>query len=350
MSLRVAVVNTQVPFVSGGAELHAQSLITALERAGHEAVLVSIPFKWYPPERILDHMLACRLLDLSESNGVKIDVAIGLKFPAYLVPHPRKVIWLLHQHRTAYDQWDAPFADLIHHPAGLQIRDAIRSADREHFAEATRVFANSRNVASRLSRYCEIDSTPLYHPPPGADLIRGGPFGDYLFFPSRLTPIKRQELVLEGLAHTREPVRVRFAGSPDVPSYLEKLKEKARALGVSDRVEWLGPISEEEKRAQYAGALGVLYPPLDEDYGYVTLEAMLAGKPVVTCADSGGPLEFIQDREQGRVVPSSPEGLGSAMDELWSTRGLARSWGEAARARYEAMDIRWPSVVEKLLG
>ena len=40
-------------------------------------------------------------------------------------------------------------------------------------------------------------------------------------------------------------------------------------------------------------ALGVIFPPLDEDYGYVTLEAMLAAKPVITCTDSGGPLEFV---------------------------------------------------------
>ena len=48
-------------------------------------------------------------------------------------------------------------------------------------------------------------------------------------------------------------------------------------------------ISDEEKLRLYANCLGVIYPPLDEDYGYITLEAMLAQKPVVTTRDAGGP-------------------------------------------------------------
>jgi hypothetical protein len=58
----------------------------ALRSLGHEAEIVAIPFKWYPPERILAQVLACRLLDLSESGGSPIARVIGLKFPVYLIP------------------------------------------------------------------------------------------------------------------------------------------------------------------------------------------------------------------------------------------------------------------------
>ena len=103
--MRIIVATVQVPFVRGGAEMHAEGLRDALQREGHEAEIVAVPFKWYPSSRILDCMLACRLFDLSESSGAKIDRLIGLKFPAYLYPIRIK-LWILHQHRAAYDMWD----------------------------------------------------------------------------------------------------------------------------------------------------------------------------------------------------------------------------------------------------
>ena len=84
----------RVPFIRGGAEVHAEGLRDALRRFGHEAEILAIPFKWYPPEKILDHMLACQLLDVSEVAGTPVDRVIGLKFPAYLIPHPNKVLWI----------------------------------------------------------------------------------------------------------------------------------------------------------------------------------------------------------------------------------------------------------------
>ena len=190
---------------------------------------------------------------------------------------------------------------------------------------------------------------PLYHPPPAAERFYAGEAQDYFLFPSRLQHLKRQALVLSALAHTRHEVRLRFAGSADHPAYAEELRRLALQLGVQRRVEWLGLVSEEAKRALYAQALGVVFPPLDEDYGYVTLEAMLAAKPVITCTDSGGPLEFIRHGATGLVAEPTPEALAAAMDRLWEARPQARAMGEAGRARYESLGISWPTVVGRLL-
>jgi len=119
-------------------------------------------------------------------------------------------------------------------------------------------------------------------------------------------------------------------------------------LRVHDRVEWLGQISEEEKREAYALARAVVFPPLDEDYGYVTLEAMLASKPVLTCRDSGGPLEFVQHERTGLVADPNPECIANAMDRLWRSPDEAQVFGEAGRSRYEQMNINWKNVVRKL--
>src|SRR5437763_10325740 len=170
--MRVLIATTQVPFIQGGAETMAKGLRQALRAAGHEAEIVAIPFKWYPPERIVETMLACRLLDLTESAGARVDRVIGLKFPAYLIPHPNKIIWLLHQHRTAYELWDHPAAgDLIHFPNGLVVREAIRQADRELIPEAKAIYTLSENVSGRLRRYSGIPSEPLYNPPANASLF-----------------------------------------------------------------------------------------------------------------------------------------------------------------------------------
>lgn len=348
--MRILIATVQVPFIRGGAEIHAEGLRDALRAAGHETEILAIPFKWYPPEKILDHILACRLLDVSEVAGTRVDRLIGLRFPAYLIPHPNKVLWILHQHRTAYDLWDHALSDLVYYPNGSQVREAIEYADRKLIPEARAVFANSRNVAHRLKRFCDIDSTPLYHPPPGAEKFYSGEAGEYLFFPSRLCIPKRQELVLGALAATRNPVRISFAGTSDHPDYTDKLQSLARKLKVQKRVEWLGGISEEEKRAQYANALAVVYPPVDEDYGYVTLEAMLSGKPVITCRDSGGPLEFVVDQGTGLIAEPAPEALAAAFDFVWENSDKARVWGQAGRDRYASLNLSWSHVIQKLLA
>jgi glycosyltransferase involved in cell wall biosynthesis len=348
--MRILITTVQVPFIRGGAEILAEGLRDALCAAGHEAEIAAIPFKWYPPERIVDQMLACRLLDITESTGMAVDRVIGLKFPAYFIPHPNKVLWILHQHRTAYDLWDHTLGDLIRFPNGAQIRDAIREADARLLPEAKKIFTISRNVSQRLKDYCGINSTPLYNPPLHAEHFYCAAAEDYFFFPSRLTPPKRQALVLEALAGTCRPVRVRFAGPVDHPSYAEALKTQAQKLKVHHRVEWRGSVTEEEKRRQYACALGIIFPPINEDYGYVTLEAMLSSKPMITCIDSGGPLEFVRAGQTGLIVEPTPEALAAAMDTLWENRAQAQAMGEAGRALYDSQKIFWPQVVERLLA
>lgn len=348
--LRILIATVSVPFVHGGAEIHAEGLCRALREAGHQAEIIAIPFKWYPPERILDQMLACRLLDLSETVGVAVDRLIGLKFPAYLIPHPRKVIWLLHQHRQAYDLWQHPLNDLDRYANGDEVRAAIHRADCELIPQALHVFANSRNVAARLQTFCGLHAIPLYHPPRDAARFYTLAAEDFLYFPSRINPLKRQDLVLEALAQTRLPVRVCFSGSADEAAFERKCVALAQKNGCADRVQWWGSVSEEKKRDLYARSLGVLFPPIDEDYGYITLEAMLAEKPVITCRDSGGPLEFVIDHQTGIVADPTPEALAAAMDSLWEDRERARQWGDAGRQRYGDLRIDWDHVVEKLLA
>ncbi len=344
--MRVGVVTTQAPFIVGGAERHSANLVAALKARGHEAVEISIPYKWYPGSALVDHAMAAKLIDL-EGLGYPVDLMVGLKFPAYLAQHPNKVLWILHQHRQAYDIWEAGASELQRDPDGAAVREFIRAEDRAAIGAARRVFANSANVAGRLRRYLGLAAEPLYHPPPNAERLRPGPYGDYLYAPSRLGPTKRQSLMIEALAHAPR-VRLKIAGPPDAPGFDVALRDQARALGVEDRCEVLGPVSDAEMIRLYAECRAVVFVPVDEDYGYITLEAMLSAKPVVTVTDAGGPLEFVRDGREGYVVAPTPEALGAAF-----TRAMeedAEALGTAALAAYREKEIGWDRVVEALTG
>jgi glycosyltransferase involved in cell wall biosynthesis/SAM-dependent methyltransferase len=347
--MRIAVLTTQCPFVLGGAELHAANLVRVLRAAGHEAEIVSMPFKWYPSTTVLDHMLAARSMDVSEFNGVKIDLAICLKFPAYLMQHPNKTFWILHQHRQAYDMWDSGQTDLFNDSNGQLVREAVREADNVELGRATRIFANSANVAKRLRMYNNIVAEPLYHPPPLAGRLHTGEYGSYFYYPSRISPTKRQEFVLRSLACSRPDVRVVFSGSADNSDYGDSLRQLAEELGVADRVEWKGFVSEAEMLELYAGARGVLFTPEDEDLGYVVFEAMLAGKPVLTLIDAGEPAAIVRDRMEGYVVVPEHAEFGDAMSRLATSPDLARTMGMAGLERYDTLDISWDKVIARLL-
>lgn len=345
MSVRtILVCETQVPLVKGGAELLVRQLVTQLEARGFLVDRVSLPFKWYPKEEILAHAAAWRLLDLSESNGQRIDCVIATKFPTYFVRHPNKVTWLVHQHRAAYDLCGTRFTDFEETEPDVALRDRLLALDRQMLAESRRLFTIGRVVSERLEKFIGLRAPVLHNPPALAPRLRPGPYGDYVLSVGRLESIKRVDLAVRALRHTDSAVRLLVAGDGTCRGDVECETE---ALGLADRVRFLGPVDDDALVELYAGALGVVFAPYDEDYGYVTLEAFLAAKPVITARDSGGPLEFVVDGVNGIVCDPEPEALGAAIQALASNRRRAQELGEAGLQR--ARGITWDSVIEHLV-
>ncbi|MFN2532126.1 MAG: glycosyltransferase family 4 protein [Pyrinomonadaceae bacterium] len=347
MIKNIVICTTQVPFTSGGGEAHVSGLRCALRSAGYNAEIVALPFKWYPPAEIMRGALAWRLLDLHEANGKTIDMVIGMKFPAYLVAHERKVLWIMHQYRSAYNLWGTEFDDLSTYPDGATIREWIHNCDNRMIPQARKVFANSRAVADRLFRFNKIQSEPLYHPPPRAERLRAGNQGDYIFYPSRLEPQKRQHLLIDAARHLRTAVKIVLAGACSDRAHYE---EMIRSAGVAEQICFKDFVEETEILDLYANALGVCYLPFDEDYGYVTLEGMLSAKPLVVPTDGGGATEFIEDSREGLVVEPDPRAIAEALDELYSNRDRARQMGLRGREKLQAMNLSWSYVVEKLVS
>ncbi len=346
--MRIVIATVQVPFIHGGAEGLASGLLSALRAAGHEVEIVSMPFRFHPVAEIFRAMDMWQSEQLEQINGYRVDRVIALKFPAIYLQHPAKVAWLLHQHRSVYDLWETRYsAELRALPEGPALKRAITERDTEALRSCSRVFTIAKEVSKRLQQYNGLPSKPLYHPPPLAGRVFSATAEPYVFFPSRLEELKRQSLLVQAMRHTRTPIVALIAGDGGQRDHLEKLVARH---DLSQRVRLLGRISEDDMLAYYAHSLGVFFGPFEEDYGYVTLEAMLAEKPVVTCTDSGGPLEFVVPGETGAVVAPEPKAIAEVLDQLYLDKRRSIAMGRAGAERYRALGISWPRVCEELLA
>ncbi len=339
--MRVAIATVQVPYLTGGAEALAAGLKAAIGRRGHPVEIVTLPFRFFPAAEISRAMRVWESEDLTHLNLYEPHRVICLKFPAYGLKHPDKALWLCHQHRSAYELSDAA-ADA----ENQALNAAVASFDARHIPEAAPRYTISNRVSARMKQFNGIDSTPIYHPPPLAAEHFNSRAQPYVFFPSRVEHAKRQELVVRAMAKVHNGSAV-FAGEG---GQLGAMRELAVQLGVSDRVRFLGRVTDGEILALYANAAAVIFTPLDEDYGYVTLEAMLSSKPVVTCSDSGGPLEFVADGETGHIVAPAPEEIASAIERLLAEPARAARMGRAGWARYDALVTSWDHLVDLLLA
>jgi glycosyltransferase involved in cell wall biosynthesis len=337
---RVLVCTAQVPFASGGAERHAEGLVREIAAFGHEAELVRLPFKWYPRAEILTSALAWRLLDVSEADGKRIDLVIPMKFPSYLVRHENKVVWLIHQFRQAYDRFGTEQSDFTASPEDTRWRELIAEADRTGLSEARKIFTNAQNTADRLSRFNGLKAEALYHPPPLTGRYRCEASQGFALAAGRLDSWKRVDLAIAAAAAGRFALVI--AGEGPDRTRLEALAAKSGATA-----RFAGRVSDDELLGLYATCGAVIFPPADEDYGYVALEAFLSKKPVVTCADSGGPLEFVVDGENGRVVAPDGAALGAAVADLLARPEKAKEFGERGFERVR--EIRWENAVRALL-
>jgi len=340
----ILICSVQAPFIVGGAEILVSELRKNLEVRGFRVDVCNVPFKWYPVSEIVRQSLAWRLLDLTESNGEKVDLVIPTKFPSFLVRHPRKVCWLFHQHREAYDLFGTEFCSFTDSEEDQETRRAIHRMDSVALSECEKIFTISKNVAGRLGRFNGLPAEPLYPPPHHQGRYRHLEYGDYLFYAGRLDRLKRLSLVLDALARVRGPAKIKIAGKGPLEGELQK---QVRRLGIGDRVEFLGFVPDEALLELYSRARGAYYAPLNEDYGYVTVEAFLSGKPVLTTSDAGGPLEFVTDGESGLVTAPDPDAIAEGIDRLFEMpEARLRELGERGRERVSG--ITWDRVIGAL--
>ena len=349
--MRIAICHPVSSGGTGGAEAHVESLAAALRDAGHHVTFVGRPYGRATARELVEQVAAWRSLDVAAAADGPVDAVVALKFPAYLVRHDRKVVWLMQQLHDAYELWEHhEYGRLVRQEGGETARRIVWNADRLALGEAERLFATSRNVAGRLERSLGLEATVLYHRPPMWDRLLGsvpGTHGDYVLAPGRLESRKRQLLAVDAMDAVRGGMRLVLVGDgPDAA----RLRARARAGRAAARIEFLSGVGDAELAELYRSAAAVCYPPFDEDYGYVTLEAFAAARPVVTTTDAGGPLEFVREGQTGIVVVPEPGALAEAFDRVWEDREAADRMGRAGRETLRDRIPDWPEVVSRLLG
>jgi glycosyltransferase involved in cell wall biosynthesis len=323
----------------------ARELATALGAAGHDAPIVVTPD--YGFGRQARAYVETWRTDVSRVNGQPVDQVISLRYPSYAVRHPRHVGWLNHTMREYYDLWDRLQAQIS---ARGRIKERIRkalthAADRYLLTHnVTRLFVQSRTIQERLAMWPELRPTVLYPPAPHRPYRTDG-YGPELFFVSRLTALKRADLVLRALAEPAGAgVRLVIGGEGEAR---EALAQLAGELDVASRVTFTGRLTDEQMLDWLARCRAVVFPPFQEDYGFVTPEAFASRKAVVTCRDSGGPAELVTDGVSGFVCDPTPASVATALQRLSEDGALAERMGTAAHQA--GARLSWPETVRTLV-
>lgn len=345
--MRVAVVTSAPLFVEGGHLVIARALVQALRDEGHEATMVLTPQNRFGRQGAA--YLSTWLTDVGLGDrSAPVDQVISLRYPSYAVRHPNHVVWLNHTMREYYDQWET-FKDTLSWKGRIKEgtrRRLIHVADRYLLTRNVRkVYAQSRTIAARLQRWGGIRSEPLYPPPPQR-AYRCDWYGDYIFAVSRLAPLKRLSLLIEALAHSQAAgIRCIIAGEGEEHRVLE---HAIMTKGLSSRVQLIGRIDEGQLLDHLARCRAVCFPPLDEDYGFVTVEAFASRKAVITCTDSGGPAELVVHNVNGKVCAPRAEALAAALREVVDDSAAAERLGQAALN--VVTEMTWPRAVTRLLS
>jgi glycosyltransferase involved in cell wall biosynthesis len=341
--VRIAVCRPQVPFAHGGVEIFTDTLVEELRARGHEADLVSVPYKWYPGARVLTQAFLWRLIDLDEADGRPIDLVVATKFPSYAIRHPNKRVWLVHQFRQAYELDRTELGQFGESAEERALRRKVQDLDRTALREATRLFATSGNVAGRLERSTGLAAEVLPHPPQQLD-YRCESYDGFVLSASRLDRAKRLDLLLEAAALDPSLEVVVVSDGPD----RERLEALMRERHLNGRVRFEGRVGGERLAELYARCGSVFYAPVDEDFGMGPYESFLSEKPVITTVDAGGPLDVVRDGETGLVVDPDAASVARAAAWLRDHRDDAAALGRRGKAL--ADEVTWDRAIERLLS
>lgn len=384
----IIVAPCPVPLVIGGAERLWSGLLDHLNRnTPHVADIIKLPGAERNFYEVLDSYRRFSELDLRN-----YELVISSKYPGWMTEHPNHVCYMLHPLRGLYDTYprhlppeyqtrhpeirallglvrgnDLSRAALVECLARVErltgrgrrrrlrlpvpadayafpgplIREIVHFCDRVGMRSVRRFAAISEAVAKRPGYFPAQAKVTAVHPAPNLTVFHPPREGGYFFTVSRLDAPKRIDLLIEATKQLGSDAELRIAGTgPDEP--------RLRALAGSDRrIRFLGFVNDDALLDLYADARAVLFVPFEEDFGLVTLEAMLASKPVVTATDSGGAGELVTDGQTGLITDADPDAIARAMATLQRDPELARTMGERARAR--AAEVTWERVCSVLL-
>lgn len=385
---KIAIVApASVPYIVGGAEKLYESLKQHInDCTSSSCEIISLPSPENSFYEVIDSYQRFSELELDQ-----YDLVVSTKYPSWMVSHKNHVCYMLHTLRGLYDTYH--LMNLPEHvdweSEGLGelkawMEHALQSPSdsnndlRYFFQKVKQLYAEKQNSAlfafpgpfirelvhfldsyalsrNRIKRHFAISSTvasrenyfpkgisakPLY-PAPLINNFECKKF-EYIFTISRLDTPKRIDMIIESFKFVKTDVQLIIAGDGPQRNYLERLASKDR------RIKFVGPVPDTELTQYYANALAIVFVPFDEDYGYITIEAMKSSKPVLTTTDSGGPNEFVRDGENGFSVSPDPRSIAEKIDYFCQNMDATRQMGNLAAQTVR--NIEWPHVVDRLIS
>ncbi len=345
---------------AGGAELHLHEAFGRIASAGHDVTVISSGWGEDEPSRTtLDHMTVIRC-------GQRLTYPLFVR-QAFRAAHAEQAFDLvvedLNKVPIFSPYWTGvPVVLLVHHLFG---ETAFQEAPWP-MAAATwllerpigrtyhglPVIAVSRSTADDLvSRGLEAADIEVIHN--GVDLGRFTPSSNRaetptLLYLGRLKRYKRIDLILAALAALRgrgHDARLLIAGTGD---YRDTLVEQVRALGLSQHVDFLGYISEDDKVRVFQESWVHVLMSEKEGWGLTNVEAGACGTATVA-ADAPGLRDSVQDGQTGVLVPGDNVGaLTEALVRFVTDRAYVESMG--SRAAEFAQSLTWDSTAGAILG
>jgi len=321
----------------GGAENLYQGLIEALKAAGHQADQIEVVVDESSFENILDAYCRCFYLNLDE-----YDLVISTKAPTYMIRHRNHISYLLHTIRAFYDQF------------------SLKSDEDHQRKRLIHKFDKYGLSPQRIKKHCVIGETvaqrlkdadafwngikfQVVYPATLHSNFREPKEWEFVFLPGRLHRMKRVDIAIKAMKYL-DGIKLLIAGEGEDA---ERLKLLTRELSLDDRVEFLDRVSNEELFDLYSRALVVLFVPVQEDYGYITIEAFKSKKPVITCDDSGEPSRLVKDNVSGFVVNPDPKRIAEKIMNLQKNPEHAKKLG--LNGYFSVLDLSWENVIGDLL-
>jgi glycosyltransferase involved in cell wall biosynthesis len=149
-----------------------------------------------------------------------------------------------------------------------------------------------------------------------------------LLFVGRLTAQKGIAALIEALGKMRNTPVLDVVGDGPLG---EELRRRTSALGLADRINWLGQLPQPRLVDLYRRATALVVPSTDEGLGLVAVEAQLCETPVVVY-ESGGLTDTVQHERTGLLVPpGNIDALASTLDALLDRADRGADLGRAGR-------------------
>ena len=208
---------------------------------------------------------------------------------------------------------------------------------KSSFSRAGLVITNSINTQNRLKKYFGIDSVVVY-PSQNVKQFQNKRYDKYFFYPSRISPPKRQLFVLRAFAEfyrqNREFRLILASTSPNTDENRRYVEEVRKFIADHDLpVEIKLDLARSEILDAYSHAYLCLFAGEDEDFGLIPVESMASYKPIISVKE-GGPMETIKDGITGYLVSDEHE-MAERMLELSGNLPRVKEMGLRGREHVE---------------